>query len=74
MRPGLDAAGPRGDVRDNMRTTDRPPASRFPAAGQPTLARPRILLPSIPWPLRRVAGMWLMGLTLWMACILALFR
>ncbi|WP_203075404.1 hypothetical protein [Falsiroseomonas ponticola] len=53
-----------------MRHDDR----RTPEARAARLARPRILLPSIPWPVRRVAGMWLMGLTLWMACILALFR
>lgn len=58
-----------------MRDTAPPPDATRGLEPRPhRLARPRILLPAIPWPVRRVAGMWLLGLTLWMACILALFR
>lgn len=35
---------------------------------------PRILLPTLPVAARRVAGLWLLGLSLWLASILALFR
>lgn len=52
--------------RANTNLGPRPPGQR--------IARPRILLPSVPWPMRRMAGAWLLGLTLWMASILALFR
>lgn len=63
--PGLDAAAPEGDVCRLMRHSKPRP---------PRIARPRILLPSVPLPMRRLAGMWLLGLTTWMAAILALFR
>jgi hypothetical protein len=59
MRPG------RGPTFTAMRHRDPRP---------PRLATPRILLPSVPWPVRRVAGTWILGLTLWMASLLALFR
>lgn len=35
---------------------------------------PRILLPSLPLAFRRMAGIWLLGLTLWLASLLALFH
>lgn len=35
---------------------------------------PKILLPTLPAPARRVAGFWLLTLSLWLASILALFR
>ncbi|NGM18411.1 hypothetical protein G3576_00175 [Roseomonas stagni] len=65
MRPGRGAISPPA-MRHHRRSDQDTRTGR--------LARPRILLPSIPWPVRRVAGMWMLGLTLWMASILALFR
>lgn len=32
------------------------------------------LLPALPLALRRLAGFWLLALTLWLASVLALFR
>jgi hypothetical protein len=57
---GLDAAGSRSDL-------------------SPTMALPRFrldnpLLPALPLALRRLAGFWLLALTLWLASVLALFR
>ncbi len=35
---------------------------------------PKILLPTLPAPARRVAGFWLLTLSLWLASAIALFR
>lgn len=35
---------------------------------------PRILLPTLPAAARRVAGFWLLSLSLWLASAIALFR
>jgi hypothetical protein len=56
---GLDAATPRGDVLGAM---NLPPALRRP------------LLEQLPAPARRVAGITVLSLTLWMAAFLALWR
>ena len=58
-RRGLDAAPPRADLLAAM---DRPPALRRP------------LLDLLPAPARRVGGITLLTLTLWLASMLALFR
>jgi hypothetical protein len=63
LKDGLDAATPRADVREAM---DPRPAS------PPVRSRP--LLALLPAPLRRVAGMTALTLTLWLASFLALVR
>jgi hypothetical protein len=39
----------------------------------PTRKRDRILLAALPLPMRRAAGMGLLGVTLWLAGMIALF-
>ena len=39
------------------------------------MAKPdRTLLPLLPVAFRRLAGLWVLGLTFWLACAIALFR
>ena len=61
-RPGLDAAPLRGDLQAAMskHKPGRPP--------------PAPLLEQLPAPVRRVAGITLLTVTLWLASVLALFR
>lgn len=61
---GLDAAARSGDVWDAM-----VPLHRL----RPDLPG-RILLPALPVPLRRLLGFALLGITLWLASLLALLR
>ena len=61
-RAGLDAAGRRGDVEAAM------------SKHKPGRAPPAPLLEQLPAPVRRVAGITLLTVTLWLASILALFR
>ena len=56
---GLDAGPRQGDVMDIM--------SR-------DLSPQRTILATLPAPFRRVAGFWLLTLTLWLASAIALFR
>lgn len=61
-RQGLDAAMPRADVKQVMDTRPAPTAERRP------------LLELLPLPVRRMGGVVLLTLTLWLASFVALFR
>jgi hypothetical protein len=56
---------------DDFALDPAPPCGDLCAA----MARPpKILLPTLPAPARRIAGFWLLTLSLWLASAVALFR